>query len=222
MTTARAIIQDCLTWRLNRLSIGETMDADTADRCLSALNSVIDEINGGMMLWREILVTGTVTGATASLSTVWAPIKYGDPILGATYRTSNTDLPIEAITLQQYHERVAVKTITGLPASFAYDGADTLYFYPVPAGVSVTLRSQEARPDFADLDTAYSTPDGWQSGLSALLAETVAPWILGGIPPAVSKAANVARRRLMAQTLVPAIIDGGTGQGRRPITGLYV
>jgi hypothetical protein len=45
MTTARQIIGDALTFHLNRLSPGETLPADTADLCLGALNSVIDDWN---------------------------------------------------------------------------------------------------------------------------------------------------------------------------------
>lgn len=45
MTTARQIITDALTFHLNRLSPGETLEADTADVCLSALNAFIDDWN---------------------------------------------------------------------------------------------------------------------------------------------------------------------------------
>jgi hypothetical protein len=45
MTTARQIITDALTFHLNRLSPGETLEADTADVCLSALNAFVDEWN---------------------------------------------------------------------------------------------------------------------------------------------------------------------------------
>lgn len=45
MTTARQIITDALTFHLNRLSPGETLEADTADVCLSALNAFVDDWN---------------------------------------------------------------------------------------------------------------------------------------------------------------------------------
>jgi hypothetical protein len=210
--TARQIISDCLTFRLNRLSIGETMDADTADRCLSALNVVIDEVNGGLFsLWREILTTGTVSAVSATFPVTWPTIRLGDPVLGATYAMNGLDISIDPITMQQYHEGVALKTTTGKPSVYAYDGAETLYFWPVPSGpTSITLRTQEMRPDFADLDTEYSAPDGWRSGLSAMLAELVAPAMLGGVPPAIQKQASAARSRLQAQSYRPAIIGGST------------
>lgn len=45
MTTARQIITDALTFHLNRLSPGETLESDTANVCLSALNAFVDEWN---------------------------------------------------------------------------------------------------------------------------------------------------------------------------------
>lgn len=214
MTTARQIIQDALTFRLNKLSIGETMDADTAARCLDGLNSVIDEVNGGLFsLWREILTAGTVTGVSATLPVTWPAVRIGDPILGATYSTGGMDLPLESLTMQQYHERITVKTTGGIPRYYAHDGSETVYFWPAPTGVSVTLRTQEMRPDFADLDTDYSMPDGWRSGLSAMLAETMAPSMLGGVPPAIAKQAGAARSRLRAQSYRPAIINGSRNAG---------
>lgn len=216
--TARQIIQDALTFRLNKLSIGETMDADTADRCLSALNAVIDEVNGGLFsLWREILTTGTVSTVSATFTSTWPAIRLGDPVLGATYAMNGLDLSINAITMQQYHEGVALKTTTGKPSAYAYDGAETIYFWPIPSSpTSITLRTQEMRPDFADLDTSYNAPDGWRSGLSAMLAELVAPTMLGGTPPAVAKAGSAARSRLQSQSYKPAIINGGVGMGKIP------
>lgn len=45
MTTARQIITDALTFHLNRLSPGETLEADTAAVCMSALNAFVDDWN---------------------------------------------------------------------------------------------------------------------------------------------------------------------------------
>ena len=69
MTTARKIITNALTTSLNRLSAGETLDADLAALCLSALNDVVDGINGaGGLLWRQVATTQTVSGSSALLS----------------------------------------------------------------------------------------------------------------------------------------------------------
>lgn len=214
MPTARGIIEDALTFGLNRLSPGEAMDADLAAMALRGLNSVLDEVNGGLLtLWREILVTGTVTTSPATFTAVWPTMRTGDPVLGATYSTGGMDVRLSQITIQQYHETIAVKTTAGPPMVYAYDGAESIYFYPVPVGYSVTLRTQEMRPDFADLDTDYVMPDGWRSGLAALLAEKIAPPLLGGVPADVTRKASAAKTRLSEQSLRPGMINGGPGTG---------
>ena len=213
MTTARSVIGNALTFYLNRLSPGETLDADLANTCLSALNDIADEWNGSKaFLFREILTAGAVSGATGTLGTTWATLAPGDEVLGATYSTGSGDMPLQPMTLQQYHERVTVKATGGTPLYYAQDGLATVYFYPAPTSTSVTLRTKQVVSDFADLDTDYSMPKGFKAGLSALLAERLAPALNPQLLPAAKTAAAAARRALMAQTVNPAII-----QGRRPL-----
>jgi hypothetical protein len=202
MTTARQIITSALTTGLNRLSAGETLDDDLAALCLSALNDVVDSINGaGGMLWRQVATTQTVSGSSAALS-LWglAP--------GATISVITTpdQWPVNPSTFE------AIQTLTpssGTPTIYAHAG-DTLHFYPAPTSVAITVASKEAASEFADLDTDYSMPDGWRSGLAALLAEEVAVPVLGDLPGSVARKAAAARRRLMAK-VEPAILNPGSG-----------
>ena len=56
MPNARSIINGALTFGLNRLSPGETLNPDDAAVCLNALNHIADELNGSKaFLFREIL-----------------------------------------------------------------------------------------------------------------------------------------------------------------------
>ena len=217
MTTARQIITRALGFRLNRLSPGEALDADLAATCLEALNDLTDTVNGAKSgLFRIILTAGTVTGATGTLGTTWATLEPGDKILGATYRDGLEDEIIDQITMEQYHV-IGQKTNAGDPEYFAHDGLATVYFYPVPTSRSVTLRTKAAVSEFADLDTDYVMPQGYQSAFSSLLAELLAPQ-MGGITPAIARDAANARSRMRAQGMTPAIING---YSRRPniITG---
>jgi hypothetical protein len=208
MTTARAIITGSLTFRLNKLSPGETLDADTAATCLAGLNHIVDEVDGAKgSLFREILTAGTVTAATGALGTTWATLSPGDQILGATYNDGSNDIVLDPLTMEQYHA-LPVKTQAGDPLYFAHDGAATIYFYPVPTSRSVTLRTRETVADFADLDTDYVMPKGYESFFSALLAELMAPVLTGGISVALVRAASAARRRMVTQNLNPAIVNG--------------
>ena len=130
MTTARQIISDALTFGLNRLSPGETLDSDLAGVCLSALNSVADEVNGSKsFLFREILtVSGTISVVSAALGTDWTGIVAGDDIneifsskaSGATIKgtiiaVNNDD---EVILTEQAQGITSVQLNNGL-----YDGA---------------------------------------------------------------------------------------------------
>ena len=208
MTNARSIITGALTFRLNRLSPGETMDADLAALCLDGLNHIVDEIDGAKgSLFREILTAGTVTSSTGTLGTTWATLSPGDQILGATYNDGSNDIVLDPLTMEQYHA-LPVKTQAGDPLYFAHDGAATIYFYPVPTSRSVTLRTRETVADFADLDTDYVMPKGYESFFSALLAELMAPVLTGGIKAPLVRAASAARRRMVTQNLNPAIVNG--------------
>ena len=210
MTTARSIVTGALTHHLNRLSPGEALDADVSAVCLDALNFLADELNGQKsFLFRDILTTSSaISSATGTLGTTWTGLVSGDEILGATVAYSATlDVVLEPIALQQYHE-IAIKSLTTYPAYYAHDGAATVYFYPVPTGQTITLRTKQVVSDFADLDTDYSMPKGYKSALSAMLAERVAPVLLGGVSPAVAVAAKAARARLASQAVNPAIIGG--------------
>jgi hypothetical protein len=185
-----------MTYHLNALSPGETLDADTAEVCRIALNSLADEMNGGKsMLWRQVLTTGTVSGLTGTLGATWTTVSPGSQILSATYSDGAQDILISEITMAQYHA-ILQKTSVGQPMYWAHDGQSTVYFYPAPSSQSVTLRTQSAVSDFADLDTDYVMPKGYLSALQAMLAERMAPIVLGDIPQAVARAARAARLRL--------------------------
>ena len=197
MATARSIITGAMTFHLNVLSPGEALEADTAEVCRNALNSIVDEIRGGKsMLWRQVLTTGTVTGITGTLGTTWA-LPVGDQILDATYSDGTQDIRIEEITFAQY-AKIPNKQTSGTPRYWAHDGHATVYFCPYPASTSVTLRTQGHVAEFENLDTDYTMPAGYPSALQAMLAEKMAPSMLGDIPPAVTRAARAARMRLKA------------------------
>lgn len=212
MTTARAVIEDALTFRLNRLSPGEAVDADTLSVCLRALNSIADEWNGAKaFLFREVLTASgsAISAATALLGTAWAALSPGDMILGATYSDGTQDIVIGEWTMQRYHEE-ALKTQTGPPEYFAHDGLATVYFWPVPTGQTITLRTKAVVADFAAVDTDYSMPKGYKSALTDVLAERLAP-TMGGLTPPIKQAASAARLRILGQTVSPAILNQGSG-----------
>lgn len=214
MTTARQLITDALTFHLNRLSPGETLEADTAALCLSALNSVVDEWSAGQtLLFREVLTAAAVTGTVGTLGTTWPTVAAGTEVLGATVLEGGKDVPLNPLTLRQYQEQIASKAQTGSPEFFAPDGFASLYFWPAATGQTVTLRTMQPVSDFADLDTVYALPKGYRSALSACLAERVATVLVGGVPGPVAMAAGAARRRIGNANAKPAIVGSASVSG---------
>jgi hypothetical protein len=205
MTKARVIVSNALTFHLNRLAPGETLDPDVAQRCLDALNDIADEFNGQKgFLFREILSAGAVTGATGTLGTNWATLAPGDLIEGATV-ASGGDLPLRKLSMDRY-ANIADKATAGLPQTFTPDGYALVYFWPACTGQTVTLRTRQTVSDFADLDTDYGMPKGWRSGLAVLLARKISKSLTGSVSPDLIADAAAARTRLGAQALMPAII----------------
>lgn len=208
MATARTIISGALTFWLNRLSPGETLDADVAATCLQALNDIVDEIDGGeSLLFRQVFTPGVVTGTSGTLGTTWSGVASGNDILSATVSyQAGLEVPLTPLTMGQY-ATISQKATASIPQFYATDGALTVYLWPAAAGQTITLRTNQAFTNFADLDTDYAMPTGYQSAFTAFVAERMASVLLGGIPPAVAKAASMARLRLQAQACDPEMID---------------
>lgn len=217
MATARKLINNALTLRLNWLTPGATADDDVLSRSLAAMNEVVDEMNGGgLSLWREILTQSAagITGQFGTIGTTWLGLAACVDILGATYNNGYADIPMSPMTMQDYHERIPDKAVSGVPEVYAYDGLSTVYLYCAATGQRITLRTKQLASEFADLDTDYTLPKGYGSWLTSLLAERLAPGLLGGMPANVAKDARIARRA-MNQGAEPEIINGGPTAGRQ-------
>lgn len=207
MATAQTIVTTALR-DINRLSPGETLDADTGDWCLTALNAIVDEFNGsGLFLWREVLTAGTVTSSTGTIGTTWA-LSPGIQILGASYNDGTEDCDLHVLTMAQY-QGIADKTLAEDPSCYAYDGYATVYFYPVPTSRSVTLRTKAEVTAFADLTTDYGMPPGYQAWLGYMLAERVAPSLIGDVPRHVAINSANSKRSMLSRNMKPSILRGG-------------
>ena len=222
MATARQVITSALTFRLNRLGVGEVLDADTGAVCLAALNEIGDEwSSGSSMLFQEVFVTGVCNGTTGTLGTTWPGIATGEEILGATVSYgAGFDKPIDWISLAQYAD-IGQKSTASIPQFYAVDGASTVYFWPAASGQTITLRVKQSAAVFADLDTSYTMPQGYAFALAACLAERLAPVMLGGITPAIANEARRARMMVMALNTDPAIVDAGSRRYGNILSGFY-
>jgi hypothetical protein len=203
MTTARTIITLALE-AMNRLAPGETLDADLAAACLRRLNAIADDWSAGRdMMPQDQLVAGAVTGASLTLAAgAFAAIGVGDEIIQAQV----DGFPIGPITMQQY-QNIPLKTQSGRPQVWAFDGLATVYLFPAAAGQTINIMTRVPFASFVDLDTAYAMPSGYQGAFAASLSVAMAPALLGGVTPGLLAAKKEAMYNVGNSNVRPAIIS---------------
>ncbi len=203
MTTARTIISLALE-SMNKLAPGEVLDADLAAICLRRLNAIADDWSAGRdMTPQDVIASGAVTGTSLTLGTSpFAAIPVGEEIISA----QSDGFPMTPITMQQYND-IPIKTQGGRPEVYAWNGLATVYLYPAATGNTITLLTRAPFSSFADLDTSYTLPAGYQGAFAASLAVAMAPALLGGVPPGLQLAEKKAMFNVRNANVRPAIVD---------------
>ena len=203
MTTARNILTLALE-SMNRLSPGEAIDADLAASCLRRLNSIADDMGAGrQMLFRDLFTSSAVTGQTLTIGAGgFAALQPGDEVIQAVA----DGFELSPITMQQYNA-ILVKTSTGRPGSFAFDGLATVYLYPAAAGQTITLLTRANYAVFADLDTVYMMPSGYENAFATCLAVAMAPALLGKVSADLVRAKKEAMFNVANNAVRPAILN---------------
>jgi hypothetical protein len=197
---AREIIQDALEW-LNRLSPGETLDADTAAFCMRRLNTLVDERSAeALFLYQDLKTTASQTGHITLGAGSWAAIPVGAEIIamGASDGYGLLPMPLtEYITL-------ADPTTSGDATTYTYDHKATIYLYPVPTSQTLTIQTRAGVTAFADLDTEYTATPGTKASLGVSLAIRCAPTLLGSVPAPLVRAEK--RATMAIQRPMPAVL----------------
>jgi hypothetical protein len=203
MTTARTIIALALEG-MNKLSPGETLDADVAAVCMRRLNAIADDWNVGRdMPPQDVISSGPVTGASLTLGAgAFAAVAIGQEIIQA----QADGLPMDPITMQQYNN-IQLKSQAGRPEVWAWDGLATVFLYPAAAGNTINLLTRAAFATFVDLDTTYVLPPGYQGAFAASLAVALAPSLLGGVTPGLLTAEKKALFNVANANVRPAIVS---------------
>lgn len=191
---AREITLRAYRW-LNRLSPGETMNADDSAFALEALNDLVDERSADeLFLFQDLSVTAAQTGNITLGAGSWASIASGSQI----HAMACDGRPLIPMDMRGYIA-LADNTTVGTPATYTPDGASAIKLYPVPNGQTITILVRRGVTAFADLDTEYTAPAGYKAALGVSLAIRVAPTLLGGVPaPLVA-----AERRALAAIRSP-------------------
>lgn len=203
MTTARTIISLTLE-AMNKLAPGETLDSDLAAVCLRRLNAIADDWSAGRdMAPQDVIASGAVIGPSLTLGTApFAAIAAGEEIISA----QADGFRMTPITMQQYND-IKLKAQGGRPEVYAWDGMTTVYLYPAATGNTINLLTRAPFASFADLDTAYTLPSGYQGAFAASLAVAMAPALLGGVTPGLQLAEKKALFNVRNANVRPAIVS---------------
>jgi hypothetical protein len=201
MTITALSIVTAMYKRCNRLSPGETLNADDFAFGFDALNEFVDELSANaQFLYKTTITSAAQTGNITLAAGSWAAIPAGTPIVSM----AANGIPLDPITTSQYNA-LYDPTVTGEPRVFDHDGMATVRLYPVPTGQTIRIETRSGVAAFADSETEYTVPPGYQSGLIASGAVRIAPNILGKIPP------DLLRREMRAWHFLknpdPAVID---------------
>lgn len=202
MTTAVEIITDAYQ-RLNRLSPGETLNADDAAFGFTRLNLLVDELAAQRpFLFKALQTSAAQTGNITLATGNWAAIPSGAEIISVT----QDGVTVTRMTMQQYNQSYDVTT-SGTPSVYAHDGAAAVYFIPVPNGQTIKIMTQTGVATFADQTTEYTLAPGYKNYLGAALAVRLASPILGKLPIELLRAEKASMKGLT--THEPMILDSG-------------
>lgn len=194
------VIQDAYE-RLNRLSPGETLNADDAAFGFRRLNLLVDGWSARQeFLYQSVLTSAVQTGNITLAAGSWATIPVGTDIL--SIKVDGVD--ISKLTMQQYSGLYS-PTTTGSPVLWAFDGLATVYLNPVPTGQTIQILTRTGVATFADQTTTYTATQGYQDALGAALAVRLAPTVLGKLPGELVRAERSAMLGVMSYT--PAVLD---------------
>lgn len=197
---ATEIITDAFE-RLNRLSPGETLNADDLAFGLRRLNLLVDEWSAkAPFLYKSVLTSAAQTGHITLGAGDWAAIPVGSQIVSM----SVDGLPINPLSMQRYNG-LYEPTTTGAPDVYAHDGYATVYLYPVATGQTIQIQTRVGASIFADATTDYTVPQGYENALGAALAVRCAPAILGRLPIELVRDEKSATVSLIGY--MPAILD---------------
>ena len=202
MTTARNVLTLALE-SMNKLSPGEALDPDVSAACLRRLNSIADDWSAGRdMMFQDQTVVSTVSGSSITLgSGSFASISPGDEIIAIQADV----VPMDPITIQQYNA-IPVKTTSGRPQFWCTDGLAMVYLYPAASGNVLSIVARKPFSAFADLDTVYAMPSGYEGAFAATLAVAMAPALIGKVTADLMAAKKAALFNIQGAAVRPAMI----------------
>lgn len=212
---ARDLLQDVL---IDTGAIGarETMSAAQAQVGLRSLNRMMDGWQAKrLMVYAVTEVVATISTASA---TIGPGMQFNCPTPSAIERGSyflqgSLTTPLDVWTLEAYNN-LTLKGMSGLTDGVYLDrAAGVVRFWPVPSAAEFHLQVLARLPKFADLDTVYTLPDGYEEALFQSLRERLPSTFNLPMPADAPRQAAAARRALKTRNAdVPTLqidVSGG-------------
>ena len=141
--TAIAIIEDAYQ-RCNRLSPGETLNADDAAFGFLRLNLLVDKLSAtNQFLFKNVITSAAQSGPITLGVGSWAAIDPGDNIVSMVTTSiagGTSFVPMSPLTMQQYNT-LPTPTDSGAPCYYAQDGLNTVFLHPVATGQTLKIQT---------------------------------------------------------------------------------
>lgn len=160
----------------------EALDADEANDGLISLNDMLDTwSNDDLATVSDTLESFPLTTAASYTIGVGGNFNTVRPIniSSVVVRVGNIDYTLDPITLDQYQEDIALKSIQSpIPKFYNYDNGyplGTFRIYYVPNGGTLYLQSSKPLSNISALTTIIDLPPGWKRALIYNLAIELAP-----------------------------------------------
>jgi len=215
---ATVIVKDVISASLrliNCLSVGDTLDADTANNALYALNDMIDGWNlEPLMIWTIDQQTFNLTpgkrdyqlGPTA-VSPDWTATR---PVIvnGVNVTIAGMDYQLDELGDDEW-EAIGLKGLgSSIPTSFHNHGDwpnTVIAIWPVPgAAYPVTLYVEQNIPSFATINDTVSLPPGYAEAIRYGLAERLAIELQRPLDPVITEAATAMKAKIKRINQGPA------------------
>lgn len=205
-TTGRKVIEGTLKL-IGVLDPVDTMEAQDAEDGLEVLNDMVDQWGvEELNIFTTTDVTATFAGATATFG-AGGTINATRPtrLNHAFYRDAGQDRPLLVLRNRQSYDEILDKAQGGLPDRVFFEATAplaTVRIWPVPGSTQYTFNVDAQFTQFADLDTAYDFPPGYNSALKHLLCEPLAPMYGKPLSPDLKALIRQSRRILKRGNII--------------------
>ena len=203
---------------IGAIAATETMGAPQAQLGLRTLNRVMDRWQAARLyVFCVTEVVATVGGISA---TIGPGLQFDCAPPQALHRgcfflRSGLSYPLEVWDRESYNA-ITLKTIANdFPQGVFYDRMGKVFFTGVPSPAEFHLQVLSRLPKFANLDTDYPLPDGYEDALYWTLCERLpAQFNLPVSANATLEARNARRAIRKANVMIPTLQVGGDSRSR--------